>query len=439
MPAVDARYKRWIRDRKQSSCRGTRPGNRFWRRRARKSGAAGVRPGRAGAVPRSGPADQVRTAFREIDRLFHEFATSRVPGAAWGIVIDGELAHTGSPAIGSSRRRPPWTRLRVSHCLDDEKLYRDGDPEPPRRRQALARRSRRTFRSGARRTAVPDERFAADHHPPLAVARGRVSGGQPVGRPATRRHRRARCSRCCAQAFRFPTRRASPTSIRTTGSRSWADRRAGVGPALRDVRGRKNPAPARDDRDDAGAPRVPQTGLRTATGGRTISGRTNRCCPTAPFGPMGGMLTSVRDLSRYVGAFLAAWPPRDGPETGPIRRSSLREMQQIARANSASAPGRRRRRAVERRRLRLRPRHQSELQLPSRRRAQRRASRFWIVDAVAAGIRRRNHRVRKPDLHGLGPRGHDSAWRRWRKPAACSRARRNRRRRSSNRATRCHG
>jgi hypothetical protein len=43
---------------------------------------------------------------------------------------------------------------------------------------------------------------------------------------------------------------------------------------------------------------------------------------------MGGMLTSISDLSRYVSAFLDAWPPRDGPDTGPIRRASLREMQQ---------------------------------------------------------------------------------------------------------------
>jgi CubicO group peptidase (beta-lactamase class C family) len=47
------------------------------------------------------------------------------------------------------------------------------------------------------------------------------------------------------------------------------------------------------------------------------------------FGPMGGMLTSIRDLSRYVGALLGAWPPRDGEESGPIRRASLREMQQM--------------------------------------------------------------------------------------------------------------
>ena len=55
------------------------------------------------------------------------------------------------------------------------------------------------------------------------------------------------------------------------------------------------------------------------------------------FGPMGGMLTSVRDLSRYVGSLLDAWPPRDGAESGPIRRSSLREMQQVARFAGASA------------------------------------------------------------------------------------------------------
>jgi CubicO group peptidase (beta-lactamase class C family) len=47
------------------------------------------------------------------------------------------------------------------------------------------------------------------------------------------------------------------------------------------------------------------------------------------------MLTSVRDLSRYVAAYLDAWPPRDGAETSPIRRASLREMQQVARPRPA--------------------------------------------------------------------------------------------------------
>ena len=50
--------------------------------------------------------------------------------------------------------------------------------------------------------------------------------------------------------------------------------------------------------------------------------------PHGSFGAMGGMLTTIRDLSRYVSMYLDAWPPRDGPETGSVRRASLREMQQ---------------------------------------------------------------------------------------------------------------
>ena len=57
--------------------------------------------------------------------------------------------------------------------------------------------------------------------------------------------------------------------------------------------------------------------------------------PDGAFGSMGGMLTSVRDLSRYVAALLDAWPARDGAETSPIRRASLREMQQVWRPQPA--------------------------------------------------------------------------------------------------------
>lgn len=55
------------------------------------------------------------------------------------------------------------------------------------------------------------------------------------------------------------------------------------------------------------------------------------------YGSMGGLYSTVRDLARYTSFFLAAWPPRDGPETGPIRRSSAREMQQVARFRGGAA------------------------------------------------------------------------------------------------------
>jgi CubicO group peptidase (beta-lactamase class C family) len=44
---------------------------------------------------------------------------------------------------------------------------------------------------------------------------------------------------------------------------------------------------------------------------------------------MGGVFTSVRDLARWVGFFIDAYPPRDDPEGAfPLSRSSRREMQQ---------------------------------------------------------------------------------------------------------------
>ncbi|MEO7330147.1 MAG: serine hydrolase domain-containing protein [Minicystis sp.] len=39
----------------------------------------------------------------------------------------------------------------------------------------------------------------------------------------------------------------------------------------------------------------------------------------------GGIYSSVRDMARYAALHLSAYPPRDAPEEGPLRRSTLRE------------------------------------------------------------------------------------------------------------------
>ncbi len=44
------------------------------------------------------------------------------------------------------------------------------------------------------------------------------------------------------------------------------------------------------------------------------------------FGAMGGLITTIEDFSKYVSLHLSAWPPRNGEETGPVKRSTLREM-----------------------------------------------------------------------------------------------------------------
>jgi CubicO group peptidase (beta-lactamase class C family) len=44
------------------------------------------------------------------------------------------------------------------------------------------------------------------------------------------------------------------------------------------------------------------------------------------FGAMGGVETSANDYARWAAFLLSAWPARDGPETGPVRRASVREL-----------------------------------------------------------------------------------------------------------------
>jgi serine-type D-Ala-D-Ala carboxypeptidase/endopeptidase len=48
--------------------------------------------------------------------------------------------------------------------------------------------------------------------------------------------------------------------------------------------------------------------------------------PDGEVGAMGGLATTVPDYARYVAFLLNAWPARDDPEAGPVRRSSVREL-----------------------------------------------------------------------------------------------------------------
>ncbi len=55
------------------------------------------------------------------------------------------------------------------------------------------------------------------------------------------------------------------------------------------------------------------------------------------FAPIGGLFTSPRDYAKWIAFQLAAWPPRDGPDGGPVRRASLREAHQQQRFSGLSA------------------------------------------------------------------------------------------------------
>jgi len=48
--------------------------------------------------------------------------------------------------------------------------------------------------------------------------------------------------------------------------------------------------------------------------------------PDGEVGAMGGLATTADDYARYIAFLLGAWPPRDDPDDGPVRRSSVREL-----------------------------------------------------------------------------------------------------------------
>jgi len=52
--------------------------------------------------------------------------------------------------------------------------------------------------------------------------------------------------------------------------------------------------------------------------------------PDGVYGAMGGLLTTINDFARYVSFHLAAWPARNDPDIALVRRASVREMHKPA-------------------------------------------------------------------------------------------------------------
>src|SRR6187401_238932 len=54
--------------------------------------------------------EKLAASYDEIDRLFKEYAASaHVPGAAWGIIVDGQLAHAGVTGVRDLPSKSPVT------------------------------------------------------------------------------------------------------------------------------------------------------------------------------------------------------------------------------------------------------------------------------------------------------------------------------------------
>ena len=273
---------------------------------------------------------KLASAFAEIDRSFAEFAkTTRVPGAAWGVVIDGELAHSGAAGVREMSSNAPvdadtvfriasmtksFTAMAILKLRDEGKLSLDDlaeryVPELKNLRYPTTDSPRISIRHllthsegfpednpwGDQQLSESEEAFSRMLREgiPFSNAPGVAYEYSNYGFAILGRI----VSQASGQAYaeyvsQHILRPLGMTSTTLYPEKVPANRRA-VGYRWEDERWKEEPA-----------------------------------LPHGAFGAMGGMLTSIRDLSRYVAAFLDAWPPRDGAETGPVRRASLREMQQ---------------------------------------------------------------------------------------------------------------
>jgi CubicO group peptidase (beta-lactamase class C family) len=276
-------------------------------------------------------------AFPDIDRLVAAFmAERRVPGAAWGLVIDGELAHVGVAGHRELAGKSPVTRDSVFRIASMTKSF-------------TAMAILRLRDEG--RLSLDDP--AAQHVPELKGLRYPTSdapritvrdlmshaAGFPEDNPWGDQQLAA-----TEEEFTRMLQQGIPFSNAPGVAYEYANFGFAIlGRIITNVSG----TPYRQYLDEAILRPLGMTSTtlepgsvppdRLAHGYRWEDAQWKDEPPLADgaFGAMGGMLTSVADLAKYVGAFLDAWPPRDGPEAGPVRRASLREMQQIWRARPA--------------------------------------------------------------------------------------------------------
>ena len=284
-------------------------------------------------------ASKLSAAFPEIDRMIREFAErARVPGIAFAIIVDDRVAHIGTHGVRHLGSNAPveadtvfriasmtksFTAAAILQLRDAGRLSLD-DPAarhvPELRNVKLPTSDSRpiTIRDLLTHSAgFPednpwgDQQLAATDAELSAMLRGGIPFSNPPGIAYEYSNLGfAILGRIVANVStmgyeRYVTERV----LRPLGMTSTAFEASSV-PAPRLAQGYRW-------QDDRWLDEPP--------------------LPHGAFGSMGGMLTSVNDLSKWVAFMLDAWPPRDGPDGLPLKRASRREMQQAVRFTGASA------------------------------------------------------------------------------------------------------
>jgi CubicO group peptidase (beta-lactamase class C family) len=277
-------------------------------------------------------------AFADVDRLVSEFmAQNHVPGAAWGIIVDGELAHTGTAGFRDVEAKAPvaadtvfriasmtksFTAMSILKLRDEGQLSLDDPaeryvPELQRLAYPTTDSPRITIRHLlSHAEGFPEDNPWGDRH--LADSEDELSAMLRSGIPF---------SNAPGIAYEYSNYGFAILGriVANVSKMKYSDYVAAN--VLKPL-----------GMSDTTLEQADVPAQKLAHGYRWEDGRWKNepLLSNGSFGSMGGMLTSLRDLGRYVGVFLSAWPPRDDAEQSPIRRASLREMQQVWRPAPAS-------------------------------------------------------------------------------------------------------
>ena len=276
-----------------------------------------------------GRVSKLEAAIPQVDQLFRKYAADRkIPGMVWGIVIDGKLAHVATTGLRDRETNSPvqpdtvfriasmtksFTSLAILKLRDEGKLSLE-DPVskwiPEFARMELPTRDSAPLRIRnilSHSAGFPEDNPWGDQQ--LSASDADLTrwlrAGIPFSTPPGTRYEYSNYAfgllgRIVTKASGVPYEKYVKSEI--LGKLEMKDSAfqfADVPAAKRAVAYRLKP----DGTYSVEAP-----------------------LPHGVFGAMGGLLTTASDLGKYVAFHLAAWPPRDDAETGPVRRASVREM-----------------------------------------------------------------------------------------------------------------
>ena len=282
---------------------------------------------------------KLTAAFPEVDRLMRDFVTrGNVPGAAWGIIVDGRVVHVavhGLREVATGAKVDTSTVFRIASmsksfaALSILQLRDAGrlSLEDPAERYVPELRTLKYPTSDSPKITI---RHLLSH-----------SEGFPEDNPWGDQQLSATDAQLSAMIRKGIPFSTAPGTAYEYSNFGFAI----LGRIVANVSGMPYPRylqqrilkPLGMTSTTLQAAEVPAS--RLAHGYRRQDGQwlEEPQLPDGAFGPMGGMLTSIADLGRWVALMLDAFPPRDGVERYPVKRSSVREMQQVTRYNGATA------------------------------------------------------------------------------------------------------